>query len=561
MSLLVPPLRVVVQARTSSRRLPGKSLLPVAGYPAAVLATLRASHPDWQTVLATSNDASDDRLARLARAASVQVVRGPLEDVLGRFLVATHGLPDDGIVVRLTADNLFPDASLVREAVTELMRRHLDYLITYSPQLDVPYGLSVEVFRAGALRRAAAEATSTAEREHVTPRIRRAYGVAVHRPRSLPSGSGRLRCTIDSLDDYLRIARVFDSIVNPVRAPWHELCARLAASETTPRSVVPLVETPIGHHGALVVGTAQLGGAYGITNEGREPTDDLALEIVRTAVRHGVTLFDTARAYGESERRLGAALVSPSVSGAPPVGGRDVQVITKLTPLDDVPGDADRRWLANAVDASLFRSCRELGLSSLPIVLLHRAADRLRWRGQVWKRLLALRDQGIIGTLGVSVSTPGEALDALHDPDVRVLQIPFNLLDWRWKKRGVDEATRLRPDVTIHARSPLLQGLLASANAAHWPKTPGIEAQAIVARLERIAQRLGRESLLDLALAYVRSHPWIHGIVTGFATAAQLVEAVRLFELPLLAAHEIEWIEAERGVYPVELLDPARWRA
>ena len=32
---------VIMQARTSSSRLPGKALLPVAGYPAAILAALR----------------------------------------------------------------------------------------------------------------------------------------------------------------------------------------------------------------------------------------------------------------------------------------------------------------------------------------------------------------------------------------------------------------------------------------------------------------------------------------------------------------------------------------
>jgi len=53
---------VILQARTSSDRLPGKALLPVAGYPSAILATLRAANRQHRTLLATSDDHTDDLL-------------------------------------------------------------------------------------------------------------------------------------------------------------------------------------------------------------------------------------------------------------------------------------------------------------------------------------------------------------------------------------------------------------------------------------------------------------------------------------------------------------------
>ena len=186
----MPRVRVIVQARTSSARLAGKSLLPVAGYPAAVLAALRASRGSWETVLATSDHPSDDRLARLVAAAGIRVVRGPLDDVLERFTLAAGGLPDDAVVVRLTADNLLPDATLVDEILAELQHRGVPYLCTWSPELDVPLGLSVEAFTAGALRRAARTAPP-GDREHVTPWIRRTFARRATAPGDFPpAGDG-----------------------------------------------------------------------------------------------------------------------------------------------------------------------------------------------------------------------------------------------------------------------------------------------------------------------------------------------------------------------------------
>lgn len=547
----MPVCRVVVQARTSSRRLPGKCLLPVAGYPAAILATLRVTHPGWQSVLATSDDPSDNQLARLGRASGITVVRGPLTDVLARFLIAAEGLPDDAIIARLTGDNLFPDAHLLGDVVEEFVQRKHRYLVTWSASLDAPYGLAVEVFRAGALREAAENAVRASDREHVTPWIRRAFGVATFRPRGMPPGFGRLRCTMDTLDDYLRIASLFEGIADPVRVSWSELCARLEQAPDTPRYTLP-AKMHLGQvHSDLVLGTAQLGGTYGIANTSGPPSESDAIDLVRTALRHGVTHIDTARAYGTSEQRIGTAL-----SGG---GAADAHIVTKLTPLDAVEEDASRKALTNLVDSSVFQSCRELRRFTLPTLLVHRASDRIRWNGAVWKRLCALRDQGVIGALGVSAATPEEALAALDDPDVRHVQIPFNILDWRWKEAGVDVVAKRRNDVTIHGRSPLLQGLLAAPNPHLWPNVPAIDPKSILGKLTAIARHLERESLLDLSLAYARSHEWIHGVVAGFERMEQLMEAVRLFTHPKLDSAAIEYIESERGVYTPCLHDPARW--
>ena len=56
---------------------------------------------------------------------------------------------------------------------------------------------------------------------------------------------------------------------------------------------------------ALILGTAQLGMAYGAANRRGMLSDFQARELLESAWDAGIRWFDTARAYGESERRLG----------------------------------------------------------------------------------------------------------------------------------------------------------------------------------------------------------------------------------------------------------------
>src|SRR2546427_12368463 len=101
--------RIVIQARLSSSRLPAKALLPLKGMPVAVLCALRAANRGGNVVVATSTDPSDDVLAAKLSEYSINIARGPLNDVLERFRLATTDLAAGDLVVRLTADNVFPD--------------------------------------------------------------------------------------------------------------------------------------------------------------------------------------------------------------------------------------------------------------------------------------------------------------------------------------------------------------------------------------------------------------------------------------------------------------------
>lgn len=300
---------------------------------------------------------------------------------------------------------------------------------------------------------------------------------------------------------------------------------------------------------ALVLGTVQLGLPYGIANRGGMPTEAAAVALVREAVERGVRLFDTARAYGDSEKRLGLALADRP----------DVEITTKLDPLAGLPADASVPEAAAAARASVEASRKNLGRDRLDALLLHRAFHRSAWGGAVWETLGGLRERGAIGRLGVSVQAPSEALEALGDPLVGQIQLPFNLLDRRWHAGGVFDALRQRPDVTLHARSVFLQGLLASSEARLWPAVEGVDAARLCRRIADVGQRLRRGGPADLALAFVRAEPRIGGIVIGMDNTAQLVSNLELWHRSPLTAAEAADAARSFPDCPDALLDPARW--
>src|SRR5262245_60409267 len=107
----------VVQARMGSSRQPGKVLRDLGGRPVLgwVVRAAQACDVVDRVVVATSTEPVDDPVAQLAARLGADVVRGPEQDVLTRFLLAIDAFPDDpaDAVVRLTADCPLLDPDLI----------------------------------------------------------------------------------------------------------------------------------------------------------------------------------------------------------------------------------------------------------------------------------------------------------------------------------------------------------------------------------------------------------------------------------------------------------------
>jgi len=208
----------ILQARTSSTRLPGKVLKKILGKALLELQIEREKRSKLieKLIVATSNNASDDPLEDLCKKIGVECFRGNLENVLDRFYQAA--LPyTPKYVVRLTGDCPLVDPELLDEIVSYCIQNHLDYA-TNALEPTYPDGLDVEVFRFSALEEAWREARLPSQLEHVTPYINR-------QPDKFKIGHYKskldlsyLRWTVDEEEDFVLVKTIYENLYpkNPI---------------------------------------------------------------------------------------------------------------------------------------------------------------------------------------------------------------------------------------------------------------------------------------------------------------------------------------------------------
>lgn len=217
----------IVQARMGSSRLPGKVLRRLGGRTVLdrVVRSARDSGVLDDLVVATTIEDRDDAVVAECEALGVEVHRGPVDDVLTRFLGVLDARGDDpDAVLRFTADCPLLDPEVVMLAANVFAATPgLDYLTT-SIARTLPRGLDVEIVRTEVLREIDKLATDH-HRTHVTSYVYShpyEYNVL---GLTLQPDLSHLRLTLDTEDDWRLIEAVvqhFGDRTMPVRtlAAW-----------------------------------------------------------------------------------------------------------------------------------------------------------------------------------------------------------------------------------------------------------------------------------------------------------------------------------------------------
>lgn len=164
---------VIVQARMGSTRLPGKVMETLAGETVLRHVLRRCAAVDGVDVVccAVPEGCDSDPVAAEAERCEVEVFRGSEDDVLDRYYRAARALGAD-IVMRVTSDCPVIDPRICHRVLRLRGNENADYACNNMPR-SWPLGLDCEVFTFAWLERAAREAVTMFEREHVTPFIRR----------------------------------------------------------------------------------------------------------------------------------------------------------------------------------------------------------------------------------------------------------------------------------------------------------------------------------------------------------------------------------------------------
>jgi aryl-alcohol dehydrogenase-like predicted oxidoreductase len=283
----------------------------------------------------------------------------------------------------------------------------------------------------------------------------------------------------------------------------------------------------------LAVGTAQFGLPYGLGSTGAPVHGDEARRILEIASAAGVTLLDTAPAYGDIEQRL-AGLCA----------GLPFSVVSKVPSCVDASSASEMR---SRVQACVARSFERLG-GRLTVMLFHRAEDLLGPLGdEAWRAAADILPAGV--RLGVSVYSPWEAAEVRRRHPVSVVQLPGSAFDQRLA-RMVDPGPL--EGVELHLRSVFLQGLMLMDPAVADGRVPG--SRDAVARWSAWCVGRGLEPTYA-ALAVARGLPGVGACIVGLDSAAQARQIVEAWSVAGVV------VAPELAVDDLGLVDPRLWDA
>jgi aryl-alcohol dehydrogenase-like predicted oxidoreductase len=249
--------------------------------------------------------------------------------------------------------------------------------------------------------------------------------------------------------------------------------------------------------GKFALGTVQFGLEYGISNTKGVATDNELQKIIAHCSAHKIDTFDTASAYGNAEKRLGAFLP------------KDALVIGKFIGTNN-----------KQIRAELSTSLNHLKTTRLHGYLAHRVNDIIQ-QPTIWDSIEELKNENQIINTGISIYNPSEFKQIIElgiQPDI--VQLPFNLLDHRMLETISYCA---KHEIEVHVRSVFLQGLF-FLNPSYLPKHLELFREPLLKILALAKEN--NTSLLQLALQFVLNNTFVSKVIIGVQSVKQLDEII-----------------------------------
>ena len=295
----------------------------------------------------------------------------------------------------------------------------------------------------------------------------------------------------------------------------------------------------------LILGGAQLGGTYGLVSQKIGGVEETELyDMLCFLEEKGFAGVDTARTYSRGERVLNLANLSQT------------KIYTKLPPFSAMKGLQSEP--ANFVRHHLQMSLETLNRNCVHSLSLHGPEDLFDDRAKaVFDEIEKLRVSGLVEKIGVSCYEIDQVINQakLRGLKFDYFQHPFNILDQRLSPSKAENLRKACGVEEIHARSALLQGLLAI-----YPKLPAkfVKWTRWFLRLESLAS-MYQCSVFELALLFVFSSQHIDKVIVGVDSLRQLRELVGALTNDELLARLEDLKAVEHFEAPAALVDPRMW--
>ena len=272
-------------------------------------------------------------------------------------------------------------------------------------------------------------------------------------------------------------------------------------------------------------------GCWAIGSEWGDVSDDDARKTLEASLGQGVNFFDTADVYGDgrSEKFIGELLKSTS---------EKIYVATKTGRRLD-PHNAEG-YNINQIEPFVDRSLLNLGLDTIDLMQLHCPPTEAYSKAETYSMMDQLVQKGKIKYYGVSVETVEEAMEAIKYPNIKSVQIIFNI--FRQKPAEVFFKEAAKKDIGIIVRVPLASGLLTgkmnsqSTFPSNDHRNYNIQGKAFdvgetfagvpynkgIDAVEKIKKIIPEGfTLADMSLKWILSHPEVTVVIPGAKNSDQ----------------------------------------
>jgi aryl-alcohol dehydrogenase-like predicted oxidoreductase len=283
----------------------------------------------------------------------------------------------------------------------------------------------------------------------------------------------------------------------------------------------------------IILGSAQFGSDYGISNINGKPSQIEIFDILSSAYDHGIRYLDTAEAYGGAHKLIGDFhKKNPD---------RKFEVNTKF-PKSDIGN----------VEFIINKYLFELNITHIDTLFFHSFQSYYNYRSSI-DNLMSLKRIGLIKKIGVSVYTNEEIEKVIEDKNIDLIQAPFNLFD-NINKRGKVFDNAIKRGKKIQIRSVFLQGLffLKPNSEKNITKLLANELDML-----RIISTNSRLPISTIALNYSLDQPLIDSLIIGVNTKEELLDNILKanINLPLNITDQINSID----IFDLNNLNPSKW--
>ena len=283
--------------------------------------------------------------------------------------------------------------------------------------------------------------------------------------------------------------------------------------------------------------------------------DDQSRVALNEAVTLGCNFFDTAWGYGKghSERLLGELVRAHpntrlyTASKIPPKNmqwpSRRGMTLDEVFPPDHIEEFAER-------------TMRNLGIPTLDLLQFHVWEDAWAHDDRWWRAMSSLRDQKIIGGIGVSVNRwePSNVLDTLRTGHVDAVQVIYNIFDQSPEDELLPLCKEL--DIAVIARVPFDEGSL-TGTMTERTRFPDGDFRSIYFGPENLGPTLARVDALrrdvpadttipELSLRFILADERVSAVIPGMRSIEHVRANIAASDAPPLEREVHDRMRAHR---------------